>query len=189
MSRPWPLVSLVPIAAVSWSGQVPSRSSSRVRSPGSSTGAVALRSQTALTGSDRPRTIRQREQGRPAGTRETCYVLSGPCFVFRASRPALVRPEREPWRERRPGRRGGGASGPAGRLETVQKVLTRGSPTRVSCPARSRPGGTSHAGTRAARVQRQRALCRGLDCPRLPRDSRGMRNTAQPPAREGQPWR
>lgn len=40
-------------------------------------------------------------------------------FAFRASRPALVRPEREPWRERRPGRRGGGASGPAGRLETV----------------------------------------------------------------------
>jgi hypothetical protein len=49
-----------------------------------------------------------------------------PVFVFRASRPALVRPERERQRERRPGRRGGGASGPAGRLEIVQKVLTDG---------------------------------------------------------------
>jgi hypothetical protein len=46
-------------------------------------------------------------------------------FAFRASRPALARPQRERQRERRPGRRGGGASGPAGRLETVQKVLTR----------------------------------------------------------------
>ena len=57
--------------------------------------------------------------------------VSGPVFVFRASRPALVRPERERQRERRPGRRGGGASGPAGRLETVQKVLTRGFQGRV----------------------------------------------------------
>jgi len=86
-------VSLLPIAAISWSGQVLSRSSSRVRSPGSSTGAVALRSQTALTGSDWLRTIRQREQGQPTCTGETCCALNGPYFVFRASRPALVRPE------------------------------------------------------------------------------------------------
>jgi hypothetical protein len=42
---------------ISWSGQVRSRSSLRVRSPGSSADAVVLRSQTALTGSVRPRTI------------------------------------------------------------------------------------------------------------------------------------
>jgi hypothetical protein len=53
----WPLTSVLPIAANSRTGQVPSRPSSRVRSPGSSPGAVALRSQTALTGSARPRTI------------------------------------------------------------------------------------------------------------------------------------
>lgn len=35
-----------------------------------------------------------------------------------------ARPEREPWRERRPGRRVGGASGPSGRLDCVKKVLT-----------------------------------------------------------------
>jgi hypothetical protein len=55
--RPWPLVSLLPIAANSWTGQVLSRPSLRVRPPGSSTVAVALQSQTALTGSARPRII------------------------------------------------------------------------------------------------------------------------------------
>jgi hypothetical protein len=50
-----PVVSMPPIAADSGTvGQVPSRPSSRVRSPGRSTAAVALRSQTALTGSGRP---------------------------------------------------------------------------------------------------------------------------------------
>ena len=39
--------------------------------------------------------------------------------MFRASRPALAPPQRE----RRRARRVGGASGPAGRLEDVQKFL------------------------------------------------------------------
>jgi len=43
---------------------------------------------------------------------------------FRASRPALAPPLRERQRELRRARRVGGASGPAGRLETVQKVCT-----------------------------------------------------------------
>jgi hypothetical protein len=48
----WPLVSLLPTAASSaTAGQVPSRPSSRVRRPCRFTDAVALRSQTALTGS------------------------------------------------------------------------------------------------------------------------------------------
>ena len=140
-------MSLLPIAAISWSGQVLSRSFSRVRSPGSSTDAVVLRSQTALTGPYRPRTIRQREQGRPAGTGETYCVLSGPCFVFRASRPALVRPERERQRERRPGRRGGGACGPAGRLETVQRV-----PHHTTPAARRPPERPPEERSRQARV-------------------------------------
>ena len=123
VNSPWPLVSLLPIAAVFWSGQVLSRSSSRVRSPCNSTGAVALRPQTALTGSDRPRTIPQREQGRPACMDETCCMLSGPFLSFRASRPAFGAAVAERQRERRRARRVGGAGGPAGRLETVQKVV------------------------------------------------------------------
>ena len=63
--RPWPLVSLLPIAAIPLAGQVLSRSSSCVRSPGRFTEAVALRSQTALTGSAWPWTIPQREHGHP----------------------------------------------------------------------------------------------------------------------------
>ena len=93
---------LLPIAAISWSGQVLSRSSSRVRSPGSSTGAVVLRSQTALTGSDRPRTIWQREQGRPACADETCCMSSGPRLHISRQPPGV-------WR-----RRSGSASGSAG---------------------------------------------------------------------------
>ena len=65
---------------------------------------------------------------RPTAARASC---------FRASRPALAPPERERQRERRRARRGGGASGPAGRLENVQKVLTRGP---------GRPGRTGQAG-------------------------------------------
>ena len=57
---------MLPIAAISLDGQVQSRSSSRVRPPGSSAGAVVLGSQTALTGSGRPWTIPQREHGYPA---------------------------------------------------------------------------------------------------------------------------
>jgi hypothetical protein len=119
---------MVPIAAISLAGQVQSRSSSRVRAPGNLTGAVALRPQTALTGSARPWTIPQREHGHPpAESPVTTVGQQRPqgFAPFRASRPALARPERERQRERRRGRRGGGASGPAGRLETVQKVLTR----------------------------------------------------------------
>jgi hypothetical protein len=64
----WPLASMLPIAAISLAGQVRSRPSSRdARSPGSSTGAVVLRPQTALTGSDRPWTIPQRGHGHPRG--------------------------------------------------------------------------------------------------------------------------
>ena len=123
----WPLASMLPIAAISLAGQVLSRPSSRVRSPGSPTGAVALRSQTALTGSDRPWTIPQREHGHPAAERPVTAVQR---------RPASLPPSRQPTgvgpavagapAECRRGRRGGGASGPAGRLETVQKVLTGG---------------------------------------------------------------
>ena len=102
IGQTWPLVSLLPIAANSWTGQVLSRPSSRVRSPGSLTGAVALRSQTALTGSDRPRTIRQREQGRPAATDETCCRSSGPGFM-------LFAPADRRWR-----RRSGSGSGSEG---------------------------------------------------------------------------
>ncbi len=156
-------MSLLPIAANSWSGQVLSRSSSRVRSPGNSTDAVALRSQTALTGSDQPRTIRQREQGRPRVHSGTYCVLSGPCFVIRASRPALARPERERQRERRPGRRGGGASGPAGRLETVQKVLTRRSRSRSRSRDLGRIGKVARRPPRASHpVAEQRSPSRAL---------------------------
>jgi hypothetical protein len=45
----WPLMSLLPIGAITRSGQILSRPS-RVRSAGNSTGAVALRSQTGLDG-------------------------------------------------------------------------------------------------------------------------------------------
>ena len=66
MSRP--LVSLLPIAAISLDGQVQSRPSSCVRSPGRFADAVVLRPQTDLTGPARPWTISQREQGhRPQG--------------------------------------------------------------------------------------------------------------------------
>lgn len=51
VNGPWPLVSLLPIAATSKPGQVLSRPTSRVRSPGRFTDAVVLRSQTDLTGS------------------------------------------------------------------------------------------------------------------------------------------
>ena len=86
---PWPLVSLLPIAAISWSGQVLSRPSSRVRSPGSSTDAVALRSQTALTGSARPRTIPAAGAGTPTGTDETCCRSSGPVSCFSRQPPGV----------------------------------------------------------------------------------------------------
>jgi hypothetical protein len=81
VNRPWPLVSLLPIAANSWSGQVLSRSSSRVRPPGSSTGVVVLRSQTALTGSVRPRTIPA------AGSRDALAAQMNPaaCQAARVS--------------------------------------------------------------------------------------------------------
>ena len=117
-------LSLLPIAANSRSGQVLSRPTSRVRSPGSSTGAVVLRSQTALTGSDRSRTI----PAAGAGMSPAQLKLA----VRQAAR--LLCHSREPpgvgaavAGARRRARRGGGASGPAGRLETVQKLLT---PTR-----------------------------------------------------------
>ena len=45
-------------------------------------------------------------------------------FYCRASRAAFAPPLREPQREQWRARRVGGASGPAGRLEDVQKVLT-----------------------------------------------------------------
>jgi hypothetical protein len=121
---------MLPIAANSGTvGQVQSRLSSRVRSPGRFTDAVALRSQTALTGSARPGQYRQREHGHPLPpTDPECllYVNGGPgifCFA-----PAARR-----WRRRSGSASGSvgeravaaGASGPAGRLETVQKVLTR----------------------------------------------------------------
>jgi hypothetical protein len=98
----WPLVSLLPIAANSWSGQVLSRSSSRVRSPGSSTGAVALRSQTGLTGSDRPRTIR----AAGAGTTPRAHMKLA---VGRAARISSFAPADRRW----PGR-SGSASGSEG---------------------------------------------------------------------------
>jgi hypothetical protein len=117
----WPLVPMLPIAAISVAGQVQSRSSSRVRALCSSTGAVALRPQTALTGSDRPWTIPQREHGHPAVEllEKMRLVNSGPtasCFSRQTPRR---------WR-----RRSGSASGSegvraesAGRLETA--VLAR----------------------------------------------------------------
>ena len=111
-------MSLLPIAANIRARQVLSRSSSRVRSPGSLTGAVVLRSQTALTGSDRPGTIPAAGAGTPPPARVKLAVYQAARLpAFRASRPALARPERERQRERRPGRRGGGACGPAGRLD------------------------------------------------------------------------
>jgi hypothetical protein len=142
-------VSLLPIAANSWSGQVLSRSSSRVRSPGNSTDAVALRSQTALTGSDQPRTIRQREQGRPRVHSGTYCVLSGPCFVIRASRPALARPERRASESDGLGAEAAARAAPWGRLETVQKLLTRGL-----------AGGLAQAGVRQADRQVRQARAR-----------------------------
>ena len=51
---------------------------------------------------------------------------SGPKIsAFRASRPALARPERERQRERRQGAEAAARAAPWGRLEDVQKVLTR----------------------------------------------------------------
>ena len=102
VNRFWPLVSLLPIAAISWSGQVLSRPSSRVRSPGSSTGAVVLRSQTALTGSDRPRTIPAAGAGTPTCTDETCCTCQ-------AARLSAFAPADRRWR-----RRSGSASGSEG---------------------------------------------------------------------------
>ena len=123
----WPLASMLPIAAISLAGQVQSRSSSRVPPPGSSTAAVGLRSQTALTGSDRPWTIPQREHGHPAAELPVTAVGQRRPESLLPFAPADRR-----WRRRsgsasgsgRRARRVGGASGPAGRLETVQKVLS-----------------------------------------------------------------
>ena len=92
--RSWPLVPMLPIAAATLAGQVQSRPSSRVRSPGNLTGAIGLRPQTALTGSARSRTIPQREQGRRLATDETpvtsCMPGGLPGSYLRASRPALA---------------------------------------------------------------------------------------------------
>ena len=101
VNEPWPLASMLPIAANSWSGQVRSRPSSRVRSPGSSTGAVVLRSQTALTGSARPWTIRSGSRDAPQWTGE----------LRRSSGPGLLAfaPADRRWR-----RRSGSASGSEG---------------------------------------------------------------------------
>jgi hypothetical protein len=124
-------VSLLSIAANSGTlGQVQSRPSSRVRLPRSSTGAVVLRSQTALTGSDRPGQFRQREQGRPTCTDETCCMSSGPSFM-------LFAPADRRW----PGR-SGSASGSEGQgavaaaraarraaLKTYRKSAQTGCPT------------------------------------------------------------
>jgi hypothetical protein len=124
----WPLASMLPIAAISLAGQVQSRSSSRVPPPGNSTAAVGLRSQTALTGSDRPWTIPQREHGHPAAELPVTAVGQR-----RPESPLPFAPADRRWRRRSGSASGsegvrvnGGASGPAGRLETVQKVLTRG---------------------------------------------------------------
>ena len=92
----WPLVSLLPIAAISWSGQVLSRSSSRVHSPGISTGAGVLPPQTALTGSAGHRTIPAAEAGTPTPSRLNpgdCCTSGGPgSYALRASRPASAPP-------------------------------------------------------------------------------------------------
>jgi hypothetical protein len=146
-TRPsWPLVPMLPIAAISGTlGQVRSRPSSRVRSPRSLTGAVALRSQTGLTGSARPRTISQREHGHlPSSRTPAClYVNGGSGDLYYSRQPTGVRRRRSGSASGSCGetRRVGGASGPAGRLETVQKVLTEAqqpsSPeTRKRCQAR-----------------------------------------------------
>ena len=59
----------------------------------------------------------------PVAALELSKLIAAPRSVaFRASRPALARPSRERQRERRPGRRGGGASGPAGRLENRTEI-------------------------------------------------------------------
>ena len=100
----WPLASMLPIAATSLAGQVRSRPSSRVRSPGSSPGGVVPRSQTALTGSDRPWTILQREHGHPAANaRGNC------CMSSAARKSPLFAPADRRWR-----RRSGSASGSGG---------------------------------------------------------------------------
>ena len=69
-----PLVPMLPIAAASLTVGLCwfCHPSSRVRSPGSFTDGVALRSQTALTGSARPWTIPQREHGPPAAAPGNC---------------------------------------------------------------------------------------------------------------------
>jgi hypothetical protein len=136
----WPLASMLPIAAISLAGQVQSRSSSRVPPPGSSTAAVGLRSQTALTGSDRPWTIPQREHGHPAAelpVTAVCHRRPGSLRFSRQSTGAgaagagasagaeASAPSR-------------GASGPAGRLEDVQKVLTRDESSSWTVPGRCR---------------------------------------------------
>jgi hypothetical protein len=73
----------------------------------------------------------------PCGLPVIACIDSGPKVpAFRASRPALAPPKRELWRERRRAHRGGGASGPAGRLETVQKVLTDRASGQASGQAR-----------------------------------------------------
>jgi hypothetical protein len=126
----WPLAPMLPIAAISGTlGQVQSRPSSRVRSPGSLTDAVVLRSQTGLTGSARPRTISQRGHGhysrrlKPDVTAVRRRWPGVSCLSRQPTGVGAAVAERQ--RERRRARRGGGAGGPAGRLETVQKVLTR----------------------------------------------------------------
>jgi hypothetical protein len=103
----------------------PARSFRDVHWPGTSAGAVDLRSQTALTGSDRPRTIPAAGAGMPACTDETCCMSSGRFHPFA---PADRR-----WRPRSGSGSGSGgvravAAARAARraaLKTVQKFLTR----------------------------------------------------------------
>jgi hypothetical protein len=57
-------------------------------------------------------------------------------YTFAPADRRWRRRKRERQRERRRARRDGGASGPAGRLETVQKVLTGQAPGALSCPGR-----------------------------------------------------
>ncbi len=130
---------MLPIVATSLAGQVLSRSSSRVRSPGGSTDAVALRSQTALTGSDRPRTIRQREQGRPRAQMKLA--------VGRAARAPSFAPADRRW----PGL-SGSASGSEGQgAEAAARAARRAAlkPYRKSAhgPGRGSGSGVWRSGT------------------------------------------
>jgi hypothetical protein len=118
---------MLPIAAISLAGQVLSRPSSRVHSPGTFHGRGCP---AATDGLDEfCSALDNRAAGAWTPAVEPCdccrSMAARKSPAFRASRPALARPERRASDSDGLGAEAAARAAPWGRLETVQKVLTR----------------------------------------------------------------